>query len=140
MRKAKGLTLIELIIVVAIVAILAAMTIPAYQDYVARSQVTEAFSLAGDARTAVTIYHTHRSTYPSDNGDAGLADPASISGRYVASVTVVGGSGGIEVLLGNQASTKVTGQTLSMQIHHAGGSLRWGCGGIDTKYLPSACR
>lgn len=140
MLRIKGFTLIELMIVVAIIATLASTALPAYQDYVARSQVIEAFSLAGDARTAVTVYHTQRSVYPTNNEDAGLADPASITGRYVASVTVVGGSGGIEVLLGNQASAKITGQTLSMQIHHAGGSLRWGCGGIDAKYLPSSCR
>ena len=140
MQKAQGFTLIELMIVVAIIAILAAVGIPAYQDYAARSQVTEAFSLAGDARTAVTVFHTERSTYPVDNEDAGLADPSSITGRYVAAVTVGAGSGHVEVLLGNNASDKITGQTMIMQLHNQSGSLRWDCGGIDPKYLPSVCR
>lgn len=140
MLKIRGFTLIELMIVVAIVAILAAVAIPAYQDYVARTQVTEAFSLAGSARTAVTTYHAERSSYPADNEDAGLANPSSIFGRYVESVTVGAGTGHVEVLLGNDASDKIAGQTMVMQLHNQGGSLRWDCGGIDAKYLPSVCR
>ena len=140
MRRHAGFTLIELMIVVAIVAVLAAIALPAYQDYVARSQVSEAFSLAGNARTAVTVYFTQKATYPSDNDDAGLANPASISGRYVESVTVLDGTGEIHIVLGNQASQKISGQTLEMQLNNTGGSLHWDCGGLDARYLPSACR
>ena len=88
MKTMQGFTLIELMIVVAIIAILAAIALPAYQDYVARAQVSEGYSLAGDARTGVVIYHADKGTYPADNPDAGIADPASITGRYVESVTI----------------------------------------------------
>ena len=106
----------------------------------ARSQVSEAFSLASDARTAVTVYHAGRSTYPNGNADAGLAAPGSIRGRYVESVTVGDGDGEITVLMGNDASAKIHGQELTLQIHNPGGSLDWDCGGLNPKHLPSVCR
>lgn len=140
MKQARGFTLIELMIVVAIIAILAAIALPAYQDYVARSQVSEAFSLASDARTAVTVYHADKSSYPTGNLDAGLADPGSITGRYVESVTVGNGNGEISILLGNHASAKIHGEELTMQLHNPGGALYWDCSGLNPKYLPSACR
>lgn len=140
MKQQYGFTLIELMIVVAIIAILAALALPAYQDYVVRAQVSEGYSLAGDARTAIVVYHADKSAYPVDNSDAGLSDPASISGRYVSSVTVGSGNGQIMVLFGNQSSTKIAGQTLNLQLENPGGALHWRCSGLDARYLPSACR
>lgn len=140
MRGTHGFTLIELMIVVAIISILATIALPAYQDYIARAQVSEAFSLTSDARSAVTIYHADRSAYPTSNLDVGLADPASITGRYVESVTVGNGDGEIIILLGNDASAKIHGQQLTMQLHNPGGSLHWDCSGLSSKYLPSVCR
>jgi type IV pilus assembly protein PilA len=140
MTRYKGFTLIELMIVVAIIAVLAALALPAYQDYVARAQVAEGYSLASDARTAIVVYHADRSAYPADNPDAGLAIPTSISGRYVESVTVGPANGAIEVLFGNESSAKISGQTLTLQMQNPGGALHWDCGGLDPRYLPSACR
>ncbi|HGN6792842.1 TPA: pilin, partial [Neisseria gonorrhoeae] len=84
----KGFTLIELMIVIAIVGILAAVALPAYQDYTARAQVSEAILLAEGQKSAVTEYYLNHGEWPKDNGDAGVASASSIKGKYVESVTV----------------------------------------------------
>jgi len=139
MRRAQGFTLIELMIVVAIIAILAAIAVAAYQDYVIRTQVAEGFSLSGDARTAIAMRHAYSGTFPADNAEAGVAQPGSITGPYVQSVTI-GPAGQIDVLLGNRASGRITGQTLAMQAVLSAGSLHWNCSGVDARYVPSTCR
>ena len=83
-----GFTLIELMIVVAIIGILAAIAIPQYQNYVARAQVSEALVLASGAKIAVAEYASTNGKYPANNEDAGLADPEDISGSYVFSVEI----------------------------------------------------
>ncbi|HFA2546259.1 TPA: pilin, partial [Neisseria gonorrhoeae] len=84
----KGFTLIELMIVIAIVGILAAVALPAYQDYTARAQVSEAILLAEGQKSAVTEYYLNNGKWPANNGDAGVASSSSIIGKYVESVTV----------------------------------------------------
>ncbi len=138
MKRNAGFTLIELMIVVAIIAILAAIALPAYQDYLARAQVSEAMSLSRGAQLAVTEYYSEHGYRPADNPTAGLAPRESISGNYVTSVTV--DDGDILMEFGNDASGKITGKTLVMQLSTNGGSLAWNCGGIPTQYLPSVCR
>ena len=140
MARNRGFTLIELMIVVAIIAILAAIALPAYQDYLARSQVAESLSLSRGAQIAVAEYYSERGVAPLNNADAGLAEPASISGSYVTSVSLGNGDGTISILFGNEASSKITGQSLVMEMSAGSGSLNWNCGGIDEKYLPSVCR
>ena len=140
MARSKGFTLIELMIVVAIIAILAAIALPAYQDYLARSQVAESMSLSRGAQIAVAEYYSEKGVAPPDNTTAGLALPASISGNYVESVTLGNADGTITILFGNEASSKIDGQSLVMEMSAMGGSLKWGCDGIDPKYLPSVCR
>ncbi|ENW8343731.1 pilin, partial [Neisseria gonorrhoeae] len=87
----KGFTLIELMIVIAIVGILAAVALPAYQDYTARAQVSEAILLAEGQKSAVTEYYLNNGIWPENNGDAGVASPSDIKGKYVESVTVTNG-------------------------------------------------
>ncbi|ENW4229393.1 prepilin-type N-terminal cleavage/methylation domain-containing protein, partial [Neisseria gonorrhoeae] len=87
----KGFTLIELMIVIAIVGILAAVALPAYQDYTARAQVSEAILLAEGQKSAVTEYYLNHGIWPANNGNAGVASPADIKGKYVESVTVANG-------------------------------------------------
>src|SRR5487761_2054557 len=98
MNMQKGFTLIELMIVVAIIAILAAIAIPAYQDYVIRSQVTEGLSLADGAKTAVAEFYSNTGRMPTNNASAGLATDTSISGSYVSKLDV--GLTGIVVAYG----------------------------------------
>ncbi|EOF9721970.1 pilin, partial [Neisseria gonorrhoeae] len=87
----KGFTLIELMIVIAIVGILAAVALPAYQDYTARAQVSEAILLAEGQKSAVTEYYLNNGEWPKDNDKAGVASPSDIKGKYVESVTVANG-------------------------------------------------
>lgn len=135
----KGFTLIELMIVVAIIGILAAIAIPAYQNYTKRSHVSEGLSLAGGAKAAVTEYFSSKNEYPATNADAGLAAAADIKGNAVTSVTVEDG------LITVAYDTKIddtTGKTLILSPKTAGGSITWKCkaGTIDPKLIPSNCR
>ncbi|EPI6323991.1 pilin [Neisseria gonorrhoeae] len=107
----KGFTLIELMIVIAIVGILAAVALPAYQDYTARAQVSEAILLAEGQKSAVTEYYLNHGIWPKDNTSAGVASPSDIKGKYVESVTVTNG-------------------VVTADANNA----------IDTKHLPSTCR
>jgi type IV pilus assembly protein PilA len=161
MRKQlqKGFTLIELMIVVAIIGILAAIAIPAYQDYTIRAQVTEGLNLAGAAKAAISETFQQTGTWPADNVAAGLGAAANIQGKYVASVTVAGG--GITIAYGNQANTTIAGQTLGLRpALSANNDVAWVCGraatpggttlvaastgttsaGMLAKYLPATCR
>ena len=139
MKSQQGFTLIELMIVVAIIAILAAIALPAYQDYVTRSQVSEGISLATGAKVAIATYYADTGEFPPDNPAAGMSDPGSINGKYVSSVTV-DDTGTISVVFSGSASAKISGQTLTMQVHDNAGSLSWECGGLPNNYMPSTCR
>jgi type IV pilus assembly protein PilA len=134
----QGFTLIELMIVVAIIGILAAIALPAYQDYTKRAHVSEGMSLASGAKTAVTEYYSSNGTWPSGNTEAGLATGTSITGNAVTKVTVSGSK--ITVTF----NTKVeSGKTLVLQgTANSGGAIEWSCSGgtLDAKYLPSNCR
>jgi type IV pilus assembly protein PilA len=140
----KGFTLIELMIVVAIIGILAAIAIPAYQDYTIRAQVSEAMSLASGVRTAVSEQFQTTGVWPTDNTAAGVSDPGDISGNYVVSVTVArdGSNGSITAEFGNSANPLIAGEDFVLTGTDQGGSVSWDCLGssIQTKYLPASCR
>lgn len=147
----KGFTLIELMIVIAIIGILAAIAIPAYQDYTIRAQVSEGMSLAGGAKTAMAEYVSQRGEWASENESYGLADSGDITGNYVTSVSTGTGdatgatdtNGIIAVTYGNQANTAIDGAILEISAFTSAGSVQWTCQegtGLDPKYLPSSCR
>ncbi|MGY3265897.1 pilin [Lysobacter sp. HA35] len=143
MKNQQGFTLIELMIVVAIIAILAAIALPAYQDYVARSQVTEGMSLASGAKTAVAEYYSNYGTFTAAGNSAiGIAGGASITGKYVSDLTVTNGK--IKATYGaTGASSKISSGTLTLSPVDNGGSISWTCTGggkVTSKYLPSSCR
>jgi type IV pilus assembly protein PilA len=138
----KGFTLIELMIVVAIIGILAAIAVPMYLDYSVRAQVASGLSLASSAKSAVTEYYQDQGAYPGDNATAGLEAAGNIVGQYVTQVAVTAG-GNIVVTYGNDVNAKILGATLTMTPTDNQGSVSWACTGdavLVAKWLPPACR
>ena len=144
MKNQKGFTLIELMIVVAIIAILAAIAISQYQDYVIRAQVSEGSSLADGVKTALGEYVNNRGYFPASNASAGLAASTSIKGEYVGAVTV-GSTTGVIIAYYNgtkaNSSIKSTPMSLRFSAIRNGGSLEWHCKSTDLKqkWCPSSC-
>jgi type IV pilus assembly protein PilA len=142
MKKQQGFTLIELMIVVAIIGILAAIAIPAYQDYTIRAQVSEGLNLTGACKAAVTETYQDSGNFPTTNAAAGLEAAANITGKYTVSVTV-GAAGICSALYGKEANTNVAGAVLTMTPTDNAGSVSWDCSGdaqLVDKWVPSACR
>jgi type IV pilus assembly protein PilA len=161
----KGFTLIELMIVVAIIGILAAIAIPAYQDYTIRSQVTEGLNLAGAVKAAVAETYADRGVWPVDNEAAGIVDnagnPVTPTGKYVSGIQVATGT--INITYGGQSNANIAGETLSLRPRtSANDDVIWLCGYNDgtgvsglgdpstpstadatslaPKYVPASCR
>jgi len=142
-RISSGFTLIELMIVVAIIAILTAIAIPAYQNYLIRAQVSEGMILAGGAKTGVWDYYSNTGQFPPNNQSAGLPTNTSITGSYVSQVDVTNGQ--IKVSFkGPKANVAIQNAYLVLSPTATGGSITWNCNNsgttLDGKYLPSVCR
>jgi len=155
----KGFTLIELMIVVAIIGILAAIAIPAYQDYTVRSQVTEGMNLASAVETGAAEYFANTGSFPTTLSAAGIS--SAPSGKYVTGVDVAAATGSITITYGNQVNSAVTGGTLGLTPYLSGNNdVIWVCGkhsppatgankapgvgdpvtNVADKYLPQTCR
>ena len=148
----QGFTLIELMIVVAIIGILAAIAIPAYQNYTIRAQVTEGLTLADGWKTAIAEYYANTGNWPSVGNLTGTTNSI---GKYESSVTVKS-SGVIEIVYGGQANAKLSGEILDLVPYtNANNDVLWQCGNatapsgtssggsnasnVSAQYLPTSC-
>jgi type IV pilus assembly protein PilA len=157
-KPASGFTLIELMIVVAIIGILASIAIPAYQDYTIRAQVVEAFALIDEVKPSIRDHYRDRGVWPSDNEDAGVPLPEHLLGQYVAGIVV--NDGAMHVRFGNKAHALLSGTTLTIRPLYVTANptspIAWNCGrseppqgmspqgadrtDVPAQFLPSACR
>ena len=156
--RTQGFTLIELMIVVAIIGILAGIAVPAYQDYTIRAQVVEAFSLASELKGSIQEYRKDHGTMPANNAAAGVPEPQFLLGNYVKRITIADGA--MHVEFGNFANANLKGKIVTIQPLTVVGSpaspMSWRCAlrgvpegmqavgenrtNVDSKYLPSTCR
>ena len=138
MKKQQGFTLIELMIVVAIIGILAAIAIPAYQDYTIRAQVSEGLNLSGGAKAAVTEYFQDRGALPTNNAEAGLAQVRHRKVSTVVSVALLNGVITVD-LRQRCARRSSTGARCTDAGHDSAGSVEWDCASASVSRT-STCR
>jgi type IV pilus assembly protein PilA len=155
-QNTKAFTLIELMIVIAIIGILAALAIAAYQTYTVRSQVSEGIAFASGAKVPIVDAYSRNRVLPASRIEAGMSpDPADSSGTYVTRLDIVNGR--IDITFGNRAHPDIAAQTLSLTPYLANdNAIVWRCGNaspppgtelvehlapsVDSRYLPSSCR
>jgi|CXWL01.1.fsa_nt_gi type IV pilus assembly protein PilA len=153
-----GFTLIELMIVVAIIGILASIAIPSYQDYTVRAQVAESLVLTGELKARLLEHYRARGRWPSDNADGGMPSPEQLLGNYVDRIDIANGA--MHVRLGNRVNALVNGQVVTIRPLVVSGSpmspVSWSCGhapppngmeaigedrtSVSDRVLPSVCR
>ncbi len=142
-KTQQGFTLIELMIVVAIIGILAAIAIPAYQDYTVRAKLSEAVTAAAPAKTGVAEFFQSQGRLPTDAGEAGFS--GNIDSKYVNSVKI-SGTGVVSVTVkGDALGAGMTGDLEAIVLSPITSTTKvdWNCQagtGVEVKYLPADCR
>ncbi|MFD2231458.1 pilin [Alkalimarinus sediminis] len=154
----RGFTLIELMIVVSIIGILAAVAIPSYQTYVTRAQVSEALVIADELKTSIKDYYKFKGLFPRDNAQAGIPMPNQLIGNYVSSIEL--SEGAFHITMGNKVNINLKDKVLTLRPVVVAGSpaspFSWLCGysqavsgmtamgdnrtDIEKAFLPAACR
>lgn len=158
MRRLDGFTLIELMIVVAIIGILASIALPSYQDYTMRAQLVEALTLGSELKINIKDYHKTHGRFPVNNEDAGLPKAEYLIGNFVESIAVENGA--LHVKLGNKINQNLLGKVLTLRPlivpQSPTSPIAWNCGSakapkgmaaigedrttVDNRYLPAICR
>lgn len=146
MKNQQGFTLIELMIVVAIIAILAAIAIPAYNDYVTRAQVTEAVELLGGLKAPLAEYGANVNAWPgivdAGTGTPGATDiPATIAGKYSdVAAAVVGTYPAGSVTATMDTNSRASGETVILATTDGGATWTCNTGTVQKKWMPTACK
>lgn len=143
MRQSRGFTLIELMIVVAIIAILASIAITAYLNSIGKSQLAEAFTVADGLKNDIPNYYNQAGSCPT-LGSNGLGAATSYSGNYVASVSIASTASGCSITIKmrqNTISPRLHGKQVTFVMVDNGGTVSWQCSSdADPVYLPATCQ
>jgi type IV pilus assembly protein PilA len=140
-RTQQAFTMIELMTVMAIIGVLTAFALPAYQGYSIRAQIAEGLGLTGPLTIAIASFRNDNGMYPTDNAEAALPPPGMYAGRFVESIGINGNV--ISILYGNNANAQINGRFVTLSGTGTDGSVRWTCtggGSIASSYLPPSCR